>query len=117
MSNKEVPLDVKAVSIIRDHYAAIAQELTELLKQQVPQEVKDTPETPQKAPTDVQQLFPKELSELLTFEDQGKWTKISPKQFLGSDNFARVLAIVKELNGEYISAGKGSHFRIPKVDG
>lgn len=111
---REVPLDVKAVSIIRDHYAAMEKELSELLKQQVPQEAKDTP---QKAPTDIQQLFPKELSELLNFEDQGKTIKVSPKQFLGSDNFARVLAIVKELNGEYISAGKNSHFKIPKVEG
>jgi hypothetical protein len=41
--NKEVPLIVKAISIIRDKHAAIAQELTELLKQQVPQEFKDKP--------------------------------------------------------------------------
>ena len=39
--SKEVPLEVKAVSIIRNHYASIADELTELLKEQVPQELKD----------------------------------------------------------------------------
>jgi hypothetical protein len=66
---------------------------------------------------EIEQFFPKELAELLNFEAEGRFVKISPKQFLGSDNFARVLATVKELNGEYISAGKGSHFRIPKVEG
>jgi hypothetical protein len=111
--NREVPLSVKAISIIRDHHAAIAEELTELLKQQVPQEVKDKPE----AHMEIEQCFPKELAELLNFEAEGRFVKISPKQFLGSDNFARVLAIVKELQGEYISAGKSSHFKIPKVEG
>jgi hypothetical protein len=43
--NKEVPLNVKAISIIRDHHTAIVQELTELLKQQVPRELKDKPES------------------------------------------------------------------------
>lgn len=74
---------------------------------------KDKPE----AHMEIEQCFPKELAELLNFEDMGQWVKISPKQFLGSDNFARVLAIVHDLKGEYISAGKGSHFRIPKVEG
>jgi hypothetical protein len=112
--NREVPLSVKAVSIIRDHYAAMEKELTELLKQQVPQELKDTPKS---EPIEISQYFPKELSELLNFEDIGQYIKVSPKQFLGSDNFARVLTIVHDLKGEYISAGKGSHFRIPKVEG
>jgi len=40
---KEVPLEVKAVSIIRNHYASIADELTKLLKEQVPQELRDKP--------------------------------------------------------------------------
>ena len=65
----------------------------------------------------IEQCFPKELAVLLNFVDQGKWIRVSPKQFLGSDNFARVLAIVKELQGEYVSAGRDSHFKIPKVAG
>jgi hypothetical protein len=78
-----------------------------------PQESKGKPEPP----IEIEQCFPKELAESLNFEDQGKWIKVSCKQFLGSDNFARVLAIVKDLRGEYVSAGKGSHFKIPKVEG
>ncbi len=110
--SREVPLAVKVLSIIRDHYASMERELTELLKQHVPQELKDTLKG---EPIEVSQYFPKELEELLNFEDQGKWIKVSPKQFLGSENFARIFAIVKELKGEYVSAGKKSHFKIPKV--
>jgi len=85
-----------------------------------PVEAKPKPQEPTgkpEAPMEIEQCFPKELVELLNFEDQGNWIRVSPKQFLGSDNFARVLAIVHDLKGEYISAGKGSHFRIPKVEG
>ncbi|MBM4401359.1 MAG: hypothetical protein FJ045_05350, partial [Crenarchaeota archaeon] len=64
-----------------------------------PQEPKGTPE----AHMEIEQCFPKELAELLNFEDQGKWIKVSPKEFLGSDNFARVLTVVRELKGEYVS--------------
>lgn len=40
---KEVPLEVKAVSILRNHLELAAEEITELLKEQVPQELKDKP--------------------------------------------------------------------------
>lgn len=41
---------------------------------------------------------------------------LRPKQFLGGQNFAGIAGIVqKELGGEYVSQGKGSHFRVPKV--
>lgn len=113
MPDNSVPIEVKALTIVRDHLVAAAQEITQLMQEKMPQEFKDKPE----AHMEIEQCFPKELAELLNFEDQGQWTKISPKQFLGSDNFARVLAIVKELQGEYISAGKNSHFKIPKVEG
>ena len=115
MSEKEVPLEVKAVSIIRNGYASIVDGLTELLKEQVPQELKDKPEPSQGEPIQIRQLFPKELEELLIFEDQGQWIKVSPRRFLGSETFARIAAIVRELSGEYVSAGKDSHFKVPKA--
>jgi hypothetical protein len=39
---------------------------------------------------------------------------VKPRQFLGSDNFAKIASIVREMDGDYVSAGKQSHFRIPK---
>jgi hypothetical protein len=32
---------------------------------------------------------------------------------LGSENFAKIAAIVREAGGEYISMGEQSHFRLP----
>ena len=60
--------------------------------------------------------FPEYLVSLLefTFEREGRFIKAKPRQFLGSSNFAKIAAIVRELGGDYISAGKDSHFRIHK---
>jgi hypothetical protein len=59
-------------------------------------------------------LFPEDLRGLLSFEDQADWTIIKPRQFLGTENFAKIAEIVRKHNGDYISAGKESHFRIPR---
>lgn len=110
--SKEVPLQVKAVSILCNHLELAASEIRELLKQQIPQEFRDKPKS---APIQIRQYFPKQLEELLSFEEQEKWIKVSPKRFLGSENFARIATIVRDLGGEYVSAGKNSHFKIPKA--
>jgi len=50
----------------------------------------------------------------LSFEEKGEYIIIKPKQFLGSENFAKIASAVRGMGGEYISAGKDSHFRVPK---
>jgi hypothetical protein len=62
----------------------------------------------------VKKAFPQDLANLLIFEESKNTIIIKPKEFLGSKNFARIAAVVRELKGEYISAGKESHFKIPK---
>lgn len=61
----------------------------------------------------VKQRFPEDLAVLLTFEEAAEAVIIRPRQYLGSENFARILSIVREAGGEYVSQGKQSHFRIP----
>ncbi|MEM3697884.1 MAG: hypothetical protein QXQ94_10400 [Candidatus Bathyarchaeia archaeon] len=61
----------------------------------------------------IDELFPKDLRQLLTFEEREGFCIIKPRQFLGSENFAKIADIVKAKGGEYISSGKNSHFRIP----
>jgi len=64
----------------------------------------------------VQSLFPPDLASLLYFEDMDNYILVKPRQYLGSDNFRRIASIVRDqLGGEYISAGRDSHFRIPKA--
>ena len=78
--------------------------------------------TPQVTPTtgekrdinDVKQAFSPELAGMLLFEQSGKFIIVKPRRFLGSDNFAKIAAVVREIGGEYVSAGRNSHFKIPK---
>jgi len=63
---------------------------------------------------DVKMMFPEDLEGLLNFEDKGEYIKITPRQYLGAENFAKIAQIVRGAGGDYISAGKDSHFRIPK---
>ncbi|MDR2203270.1 MAG: hypothetical protein LBE76_03015 [Nitrososphaerota archaeon] len=63
---------------------------------------------------DIRMSFPEDLEAKLFFEDKNDYITIKPKQFLGSDNFAKIASTVRGMSGEYISAGKDSHFRVPK---
>ncbi len=64
-------------------------------------------------PQNINELFPENLRQLLSFEEKEGFCIIKPRQFLGSENFAKIVEIVKAKGGEYISLGKNSHFRIP----
>jgi hypothetical protein len=59
------------------------------------------------------EIFPEDLRKLLAFEEADGFLIIKPKGFLGAEVFAKVAEVIKSYNGEYISAGKGSHFRVP----
>lgn len=59
-------------------------------------------------------LFPDEIANLLSFEDKEDYIVVKPRQFLGSENFSKIASIVRQAGGEYVSAGKASHFRVPK---
>jgi hypothetical protein len=66
---------------------------------------------------DVKQAFSSELAGMLIFEESGTFIIVKPRRFLGSDNFAKIASIVRNLGGEYISAGRNSHFKVPKEVG
>jgi hypothetical protein len=62
-------------------------------------------------------LFPEDLENMLSFEETDGYVVVKPRQFLGSDNFSKIAAIVRGVGGEYVSAGKASHFKIPVKKG
>ncbi|MDH5460130.1 MAG: hypothetical protein OEY95_06550 [Candidatus Bathyarchaeota archaeon] len=75
-----------------------------------------TPEVYEKETSieDVKMMFPEDLENMLSFEDKEDYIMIKPRQFLGSENFAKIASIIRGIGGDYISAGKESHFRVPK---
>ena len=67
-----------------------------------------------KSVEDVRMAFPEDLEALLSFQEKDNYIMVKPRQFLGSENFAKIASAVRGMGGEYISAGKDSHFRVPK---
>ena len=63
---------------------------------------------------DIKMMFPEDLENLLSFEEKEEYIIIKPRQFLGSENFAKIASVVRGIGGDYVSAGKASHFRIPR---
>ena len=63
---------------------------------------------------DLKMMFPEDLESLLSFEEKEDYVMIKPRQYLGSENFAKIASVVREIGGEYVSAGKASHFRVPR---
>jgi hypothetical protein len=59
-------------------------------------------------------IFPEPYSEMLSISDQGDHWDVKPNAFLETGDFSEILRLVKAYGGEYVSAGKSSHFRVPK---
>ena len=72
------------------------------------------PEEGMRSVEGVRGSFSSDLEEMLIFEEAEDYIVIKTRRFLGSDNFAKIASIVRSLGGEYISAGKDSHFKVPR---
>jgi len=53
-----------------------------------------------------------ELASYLSFDMRDGKAVVTPRKFLGSEDFAKVARIVRDQGGQYISAGKESRFEI-----
>ena len=75
-----------------------------------------TPQVTEKSKVieDIKIMLTEDLENLLSFEEKEDYVIIKPRQFLGSDNFSKIASTVRGIGGEYVSAGKASHFRVPK---
>jgi len=47
------------------------------------------------------------------FFDKGDHIRVEPKYYLGKTLFAQIAQVVRDLGGEYVSAGRDSHFPFP----
>ncbi len=102
---RTVSASLKSVAV-----SQITHQTTQTTSAQTSREVQGT----QKSMEEVRMSFPEELENLLTFEEKNGYIIVKPRQFLGSENFAKIASAVRGMGGEYISAGKDSHFRVPK---
>lgn len=104
MSSSDADL-IKLLIAIRNAHVAIVEAFNAYLEAKAPPEVKAE---------DPLSLFPEDLRGLLAVEDAGDRWRIMPKKYLGSEAFSKVVVIVRQNKGDYVSAGRESHFVIPK---
>ena len=111
---------LKSLSDISEEIHSVSISIKSLSGDQVAQLPAAQPAAPNEASVklrtidEIRMSFPEELEARLGFEDKGEYIIIKPKMFLGSENFAKIASAVRGMGGEYISAGKDSHFRVPK---
>ena len=54
-----------------------------------------------------------DAADYFTSEIEGEYLIVRPRQYLGTELFGKVMDVVREFDGSYVSAGKKSHFAIP----
>jgi len=66
---------------------------------------------------DVAEAFPKDLISEISIEDGGENIIVKPNRYLGTDKFRKIADVIRGTfeGGVYISAGRDSHWRIPKT--
>ena len=90
-----------------------------LSPQAQPQPQVQTPQPTKMAQLTLQEQLEKlkepfgDLASLLSFSVKDGKVVITPRVFLGAENFSRVAKIVRGLQGQYISEGKNSRFELP----
>jgi len=105
---------------ISEDLRSVSASIKSMVGSQVTQPTPQTPATvsheihEKKTIEDIRIAFPEDLESLLSFEEKSDYIMVKPRQFLGSENFAKIASAVRGMGGEYISAGKESHFRVPK---
>jgi predicted AAA+ superfamily ATPase len=130
MSTKEEKLDklverIDELLVVLNRISEDLRTVSSAVKSMTASQVKQpSPQTPatlsheihekKKSIDDVRMVFPEDLESLLSFEEKNEYIVVKPRQFLGSENFAKIASAVRGMGGEYISAGKDSHFRVPK---
>ena len=123
LANKVEELTIKLAKV-SEELKSVSTSLKSLVTGQInqpmpPAQAVQTPTsqaTGQKVRTldEIRMSFPEELESLLGFEEKGDYIIIKLMGFLGSEKFAKIASAVRGMGGEYISAGKESHFRVPK---
>ena len=111
---KKVDELLSVLNVISGDLSDVSKSLKNISETNVTPPFSPSPSSKKRGLNEVKQIFSPEIASMLLFEEMGSFVIVKPKRFLGSDNFAKIASVVRELGGEYVSAGKNSHFEIPK---
>jgi hypothetical protein len=107
---RQVSASLKSLAVKQITEPLVAPPPIQIQSRPIPQPTRER----SKALEDLKMMFPEDLESLLNFEEKEDYIEIKPRQFLGSENFAKIASVVRGAGGNYVSAGKASHFRVPK---
>lgn len=62
----------------------------------------------------IRKALPSDVVGDLTIVEKESTYHIMPKKFLGKENYWKVMQVVKNLHGEWVSQGKTSYWWVPK---
>ena len=108
---------LSVLNVISGDLAEVSKSLKAVTEPAAAPAISATSSEKKRSVNDVKQAFSSELAGMLIFEESGTLIIVKPRRFLGSDNFAKIASIVRNLGGEYVSAGRNSHFKVPKEVG
>jgi len=112
--DREVPFAKDWAEALIDEWLKV---WVESKKPEAPAPAEAPPERAKTLMEEVTAAFPADLKGLVAFEDTPSRVLVRPRQYLGSDVFRRINSIVgDQFEGEYVSAGKESHWRISKPE-
>jgi len=64
----------------------------------------------------IRKALPSDVVGDLTIVEKESTYHIVPKKFLGKENYWKVMQVVKNLRGEWVSQGKTSYWWVPKTE-
>jgi hypothetical protein len=104
---------------VQTHHAEALKSSNVLKPQAQPQPQVQTPQPTKMVQLSIQEQLEKlkepfgDLASLLNFTVKNGKAVITPRTFLGAENFSKVANVVRGLQGQYISEGKNSRFELP----
>lgn len=108
-----VSKEMETIIRIRNGLTVIVEDLNGFLaEQEKSAPISASTKVSMKSIENVEGLFTTEMRDLLAFSEKNGKIIVKPRQYLGSENFAKIAAKVRDEGGEYVSAGKDSHFTI-----
>jgi hypothetical protein len=112
-------LEAEAQAYMQTHHAEALKSSNVLKPQAQPQPQVQTPQPTKMVQLSIQEQLEKlkepfgDLASLLNFTVKNGKAVITPRTFLGAENFSKVANVVRGLQGQYISEGKNSRFELP----
>lgn len=114
-SNEQIKAKMQEIKELASKLAEACEQLVQILTTgRAPPVAPAAPKPEVSITAELQKRLDPALYNMLTISEEGEVIIVKPKGYLGTDNFIKLATVVREFGGEYVSAGRESHFRIKR---